>query len=54
MKKFAEKMERDWEMQNTIRRTVENRISELIKNKTKEVTTKIQDMLLKEIIKEEE
>lgn len=54
IKKFAEKMDGDWEMQSTIRRTVEDRISELMKKKTKEVTTKIQDMLLKEIVKEEE
>lgn len=52
--KFNEKMNSDWDMKRTIEKTVENRIDELLKKKTKEITIKIQDMVLNELIESEE
>lgn len=50
---FSKKMENTWEMQRIIQKTVENKLNELFKKKTKEVTTTIQSMVLKEMLKEE-
>ena len=50
---FSERMNRDWDIRRTIERTVEEKTDQLLKNKTKAVTEKIQDMILAEIIKDE-
>lgn len=51
--KFNEKMNKDWEMRQIIETTIKNRLNELFKSKTKEITEKIQGMVFDELIKEE-
>ena len=41
-------------MNETIKRTIEDRVDELVKKKSKELAGKIQDLILSEIIKDEE
>ncbi len=51
---FSERMSRDWEIRRIIERTVEEKTDSLLKNKTKAVTEKLQDIILSEIIKDRE
>lgn len=51
---FNKKLEDNWKMTSTIKQTIENRVDELVKKKTKELTSKIQDLVLSEVIKDEE
>ena len=51
--KFKEKMDKDWDMRRTIEKTIEERIDQLFKARTKEITEKIQNMVLDEMIKED-
>lgn len=46
---FHKKLNENWEIKRVIETTVNQRIDELIKKKTKEMTNKIQDMLLGEL-----
>lgn len=50
--KFNEKMNEDWEMKAVIEETVKKRLNKLFKEKTLAVTTKIQDMVLDEMLKD--
>lgn len=51
---FNKKLSNDWKMNETIKRTIEDRVDELVKKKSKELAGKIQDLILSEIIKDEE
>ena len=45
-------MNEDWEMKAVIEETVKKRLNKLFKEKTLAVTTKIQDMVLDEMLKD--
>lgn len=49
--RFNKKLNEDWEIRNIISKTVKERLDELFKKKAKEVSTKIQDMVLEEMLK---
>ena len=50
--KLNENLNTDWEMKRQIEQVVRERLDELFKKKTKEMTEKIQDMVLTEMLKE--
>ena len=50
--KFLEKLNSDWEIKRVIENTVRDRLNVLFQSKTKELTEKIQGMVLNEMIKE--
>lgn len=49
--KFNEKLNNTWEIKRIIENTVKERLDNLFKEKTKEITAKIQDMVLEEMLK---
>lgn len=46
---FNEKLNSTWEIKRVIEKTIQDHVDKLIKNKTKELTTKIQDLVLVEL-----
>jgi hypothetical protein len=52
--KFSERMNKTYEIQRVIQRTVEEKLDNLFKQKAKEVSAKIQDMVFEEMVKEEQ
>lgn len=50
--RFNEKLNTDWEMRRIIETTVKERLDTLFKSKTKEVTQKVQEIVLAEMLRE--
>ena len=50
--RFNKHLNDTWEIKRVIKDTVEERLNDLFKKKAKEVTSKIQDMVLEEMLKE--
>ena len=48
---FKKRMDSNWEIKSTIQKTVEDRLKKLFEERAKEVSTKIQDMVLDEMMK---
>ena len=46
---FNEKLNSTWEIKRVIEKTIQDNVDKLIKNKAKELTTKIQDLVLVEL-----